>query len=422
MYRADRISGPRSHPAPPRAPAGSHLRPGAGAILASILLFTAAGCQTNDAAPGSGIVVDTLASGAIHVRNPETGLWTDNDRWRLEESVRIGRVDGQGPDVFGQIRGLAVDALGRVHVLDSQADEVRVFTPDGGHLRTLGGSGNGPGELSGPFGLGIDGSERIWVADSGNRRYTLWDSAGSLLGTHVRPLQGFSFTWTAGFDGERLLETSVVMGPEVSDWRPALFRLAFESPHTRVDTLLLPSEPSETYQLEENGMTRMSAIVPFTPSQTFTPGTDSHIWIGFSDRVRLHRVTFSGDTVLIIDREARRIPVTPMERDTALAMDFLQQMREAGAEVDPGRIPPVKPAYEWVMEDDEGHLWVGIPNAPDEEGSRMDVFDREGRYLGRVQVPDGISRWPLPVVRRGMLWAHVLDGFDVSHVVGYRIR
>ena len=384
--------------------------------------MTAAGCQANDAAPGTGIVIDTLNSGAIHVRNPETGAWTENDRWRLEESLRIGRVDGQGPDVFGQIRGLAVDALGRVHVLDSQANEVRVFTPDGAHLRTLGGSGNGPGELSGPFGLGIDGSDRIWVADSGNRRYTLWDSTGALMGTRVRPLQGFGFIWNAGFDGERLLETSVIIGSEVSARRPALFRLAFEPPQAAADTLLLPSEPLETYQLEENGITRMSAIVPFTPVQTLTPGTDSHIWIGFSDRVRLHRVTFSGDTVLIIDREVRRIPVTPMERDTALAMDFLQQMREAGAEVDPGRIPPVKPAYEWVMEDDEGHLWVGIPNAPDEEGSRMDVFDREGRYLGRVQVPDGISRWPLPVVRRGMLWAHVLDGFDVSHVVGYRIR
>lgn len=422
MYSVERPTGPPFHPIHPRAPGRSHLRLRAALVLASTLLFTAAGCQANDAAPGTGIVIDTLTSGAIHVRNPETGVWTENDRWRLEESVRIGRVDGQGPDVFGQIRGLAVDALGRVHVLDGQADEVRVFTPDGAHLRTLGGSGNGPGELSGPFGLGIDGSERTWVADSGNRRYTLWDSAGTLLGTRVRPLQGFGFIWTAGFDGERLLETSVVIGPEVSDWRPALFRLAFQPPDGGVDTLLLPQEPSETYQLEEDGMTRMSAIVPFTPSQTLTPGTDSHIWVGFSDRFRLHRVSFSGDTVLIIDRTARPIPVTPMERDTALAMDFLQQMREAGAEVDPGRIPQVKPAYEWVVEDDEGHLWVGVPNAQDEEGTRMDVFDREGRYLGGVRAHDRISRWPLPVVRGGILWAHVLDGFDVSHVVGYRIR
>jgi len=52
----------------------------------------------------------------------------------------------------------------------------------------------------------------------------------------------------------------------------------------------------------------------------------------------------------------------------------------------------------------------------------MDVFDRESRYLGGVRAHDRISRWPLPVVRGGMLWAHVLDGFDVSHVVGYRIR
>lgn len=43
-------------------------------------------------------------------------------------------VDGEGPEVFGLIGGLDVTADGRIVVLHYQAQELRVFAPDGWHL------------------------------------------------------------------------------------------------------------------------------------------------------------------------------------------------------------------------------------------------------------------------------------------------
>ena len=56
--------------------------------------------------------IDTLANGAVHVANPEGGLWDPSEVPTLVEELRIGSPQGEGPEVFGEISLLDVDALG----------------------------------------------------------------------------------------------------------------------------------------------------------------------------------------------------------------------------------------------------------------------------------------------------------------------
>jgi NHL repeat len=64
-------------------------------------------------------------------------------------------ADGEGPDVFRRIVDVALDPLGRVWVADAQMHEVRVFQPDGRHVRTLGRKGGGPAEFDGIAGMDL---------------------------------------------------------------------------------------------------------------------------------------------------------------------------------------------------------------------------------------------------------------------------
>lgn len=387
-------------------------------LVVAVLPFPLLSACGEGADPAWGeITVDTLADGTIHVLNPGTGLWGEEPAWRLVEDVRIGAVEGEGPDVFGQIRGVAVDSRGRVHVLDAQAHELRVFRPDGTHLRTLGGRGEGPGELSQPFGLGIDGSDRVWVADW-NNRYTVWDSSGALAGTRARPFVVFPFMTTFGFDGDRLIESST-LGTGDEESRPALIRLSLED--EVADTFPVPRFEPEVYALMEGGLMRMAATVPFSPGQSRALGQGDHYWMGTGDRYRLHRVRLQGDTVRIVEREYERVPVTRAERDSALGTPFLRRMREEGGEVDPARIPDHKPAFRSLQVEDRGYLWVVLPNPAGEEGTRLDVFDPEGRYLGQLRSDRTMRLYPPPVVRGEVLWAHLTDELDVSYVAGFRI-
>lgn len=54
---------------------------------------------------------------------------------------------------------------GRFAVADAQAEEVRIFDPDGRHLRTFGGKGAGPGELQGMQGVHLDHEGMLRVAE-----------------------------------------------------------------------------------------------------------------------------------------------------------------------------------------------------------------------------------------------------------------
>lgn len=81
-------------------------------LLAAATLLLVGCAEAGGAAVFAG-AVDTLPDGRIVVSNPAMGMWGEGDEWDVTEEVRIGQVDGDGPDVFGSIGLLEVDEEGR---------------------------------------------------------------------------------------------------------------------------------------------------------------------------------------------------------------------------------------------------------------------------------------------------------------------
>jgi hypothetical protein len=71
----------------------------------------------------------------------------------LVEDLRIGSADGPLEEQFGDIWGVLPDATGRIYILDGQAQEVRVFEPDGRFSHSIGRRGEGPGEMTSAGGV-----------------------------------------------------------------------------------------------------------------------------------------------------------------------------------------------------------------------------------------------------------------------------
>lgn len=387
------------------------------------LSTTAVACGDVGGRGGRGGSIDTLADGAVRVSNPARGLWDEGEAWSLVEDLRLGTVEGDGPELFGRISDLEVDAGGRIYVLDSQTSEVRIFGPDGTHVGTFGRPGEGPGELKQPRGIEFGPAGHVWIADLGNQRYTVIDSTGALIEERRRFTGGNVVPWpgTILADG-RVIDVDLVSTDE------GLERLyTLHSPDgTLLDTVPMPSYdgPSFTHTSESS---RISANVPFSPRLERAWDPTGGIWAGVPEEYRVVHTELTGDTTLILEREYEPVPVTGAEADAAI--ENMEWFTSQGGRVDRSRIPDEHPAYRGLHPDREGYLWV-VPTTPREgevtadnlyapRPSDFDVFDPAGRYLGRMRSVVPLAR---PIITGSHVYGLTTDELGVPYVVRLRIQ
>jgi len=101
------------------------------------------------------------------VRTTGGSVW--GDTMTLAPGLAIGKLDGEEPYLLGLVAGLDVDGSGRVYVLDRQAQNLRVFSPDEAHLQTIGRGGQGPGEFQTPDCVRITSEGERVVRDAPSR-------------------------------------------------------------------------------------------------------------------------------------------------------------------------------------------------------------------------------------------------------------
>ena len=80
--------------------------------------------------------------GVLHVMNPSSPI-EEPVTLKLEELWRLGGDSEADEEFFGVIGAITTDAASNVYLLDRQLTEVKVFSPDGGYLRTIGHEGEG---------------------------------------------------------------------------------------------------------------------------------------------------------------------------------------------------------------------------------------------------------------------------------------
>jgi len=76
---------------------------------------------------------------------------------------------------------IAVDDKGQIYVSDSGGFVIKIFGPDGRHLRTIGDLGLNPGRFALPKGIAVDKSGRIYVIDAATAVAQVFDDQGRLL-------------------------------------------------------------------------------------------------------------------------------------------------------------------------------------------------------------------------------------------------
>jgi len=350
----------------------------------------------------------------LHAENIGIGSWDADQRWVATVSMTLGVFDGEGPEVFGSVSALALDSLGNLHVLDGQAQEVRVFNQEGAHVLTLGGPGAGPGELGRAAGLNIAHDGGLWIWDPGNRRFTIFDRTRAFNRTIPRRVNGVIYPWRGEFDSAGAMIDWGLDFPDMDfntgdAGRRSIIYPVRVDPHTgAVDTL-----PEFRFE---------GPRVPYRPLLTTVMDIEGQVWFALTDQYRIFRRTLAGDTTFAISLlDARPEPVTGAERDSIARI-----YGDGPAELPPiplNEMPEYKPILIRLLDNRAGHLLVMPQLAGHPAGTALDVFEKEsGRYLGRVELPVVLENNPAPVAAKGVLYGMIRGEFDVPQVVQISLK
>jgi hypothetical protein len=353
--------------------------------------------------------IDTLTGGVLHVRNPEQAIWSAEQSWSAVEELRIGAAASEGPDMFGEVAAIGVAPNGQIHVIDAHAQEIRVFSQTGEHVRSFGRRGAGPGEFSNAYALEWDHAGRLWITDPGNARYAVYDTVGSLLFHVPRTVPGVLFPWLGGFARSgALYDVSASQGPDGVS-RFTYYRVTEAG---GIDTAGPPVEHHPT------GPPPASMLLFWlTPRTTFAFQSSGYLWVANTGEYRIIQRSLTGDTVRIVTRVYSSTPVSQAERDS-----IAKELRAAPPGEGDAAIPSTRPAIERLFTDPESYLYVKRVGDRADTRSSFDVFDPGGRFLGEMHSNVAFTMFPaLPRFYSDAIYGVTTDFLGVQYVVKARI-
>jgi hypothetical protein len=408
------------------------LRPG----LIPVLVLIAACEPAMECVP---VVPGVIDRGSVRIVDSRAPLWDAAIRWSVDPdpALQIGAAEGDAAYQFSDPWGAIELPDGRIVVTDGQVKEVRIFGPDGRHIRTFGGEGEGPGEFRMGPDLVLAGPDTLLAWDPRAWRMSWFDDQGTLLRTQSlgpalreRTLPGrilHSVTWRLAPDGSLLLvgdemqwegergwsTQPVVLFPSTDEWSgPAIEIGEFPSrSYTTVQQRLVLTHPFGSV-----------SSIAFHPDPFAVHVSDPECWqvTGFGP---------DGGVQAIFRAAVPRLPITPdlMEivRDSFAVrasrnpvVSSPEAFSSALAQFD---IPDSISAIGAMHTDTEGNLWVLRRTSryqPDEP--LADVLDPDGRWLGTVRLPDGIER--VLSIGTGNLIVLWRDALDVPYIRVHRIQ
>lgn len=400
-------------------------------LLGIVIVSVSVACgPAPDTVEWAGTVRDS--AGVAIVENTLPGLWSDSDGWTLVEELRIGGIGGDLPYQFGQVGTIAVDSEGHIFVSDGQAQEVRVFSADGRHLRTMGRPGSGPGEL----GLGasvvlLTKGDTLLVPDARNRRINRFSPEGESLGSvPLEPEKGRPLRYNLTSTGGMTVQLRPVSLPNGSQAETMDAVVVIEPSGLFGDTLL---------RLPTGGLFQGPGIHYFTPEPIWEVTDSLTVLYGMNSEYRIGFYDGQGSLRRVVGMPSEPQPIT--DRDIRAFFAYLDR-----AWLDAG-VPPSRlsanhanvhfaeflPVFSTFHTGYLGSLWVQPVQAPgllsDEEielynfvedfgASDWDVFDSEGRFLGEVRMP---SRFSPRIFIGDRIYGVARDDLDVQYVVRLRI-
>lgn len=417
-----------------------------GPLVSTFLL----GCGVGEPGTASRVVVSDSAG----VEIISNGIVASMGELALTETLRLGVLEGEGPEQFSQIYAVALGPDGGVAVANNGSTSARIFGPDGQFEAEVGGRGQGPAETTTVNDVLFVGDTVIVIDWQRGGKAVAFSRSGAFL-------SDWSFLRS---DGQRAIPAH--RGPEgwlaqvFSEERPpplapgegwqltfGFHRMDFGSDGLGPRVYEAPS--SMLYGVDGAEMGVDWGLLP----ETWHTGFDADGRLYVTDHVT-YRIDVRGPEGLI--RSVRKAydarPFTDQDVDDIMAasVHVIDTMSQIPEQSRPGQVeqirrrvetqsrlprPATVPPLGGLLVSPDGSFWIerwdvhppayaatqrtfGFGARVPQAETTWELFDVDGVYRGSVVLParfrpDAIDN--LTVVGVG------LDEFDVEYVVRYEV-
>lgn len=309
--------------------------------------------------------------------------------WRLERDLVIGVEYGDEEDMLRNPAAFAVLEDGTHVILDASPSQIRVYDADGQHVGEFGQPGGGPNDLPRSIYwcyVTPDGADRFYTWNRyGTRRLQHWDTSGALISVTTmdqqHPLNQPAIV--DGWDGTQFF------GRQLRERAPDSF-----NPHDLIRTNLEGTHTDTLWFIDNSRIPLTCAIIEaewgggsFMSDPLIT--TDGRICVSaaYEDWVRVFDPDLGQETLRFRWDHTADVfldtLITHYRGQMAIGMDV-----EAGARWLHENLSIVQ-----LIEGVNGEIWVQrSPQVESDDTWIVDVFDREGKYRGRIRVPSSPAR------------------------------
>jgi 6-bladed beta-propeller len=328
------------------------------------------------------------------VKNPKEPLYK-TPVLELTEDLSLGGPGAQGDYALDQVRQFIVDDAGTIYVLELRAAHVKVFDASGKYLRTIGRKGQGPGELELPMTLSLN------------------ERTGELA-VHLQS-RGIVFFKIDGTYLRQLSLKRMLGGRARLDSRGQIYLLEIirDDENSRYATKKLAPDGSVLATISETPTPTGpgNTIRAFIPVAFYAIDREDRLIYGFPES---YEIQIFGPTETKVLRKITRA----YDYVAVTEEDKTEEKKDAPPGFDREFVfPRHHPAYSRFFLSDQGHIFVQTYEKGD--GGRLvhDVFDAEGRFIGRLPLkPSGVG------ILKGKYYALEEDEEGYQYVKRYAVK
>ncbi len=381
-----------------------------GPFLALALLAVVSGGCEGAAPSDSDTAIRTDSAGIMLVEYPSLPpIEASRIAIEVEPDLVLGAGGAfAGPDhEFFRVFGVAQLRDRTLIVANQGSTELRFFGADGRFLRSAGREGDGPGEFRSVQGPWIIEGDTIVVWDNSHRRFQHFGPDGAF----VRASSVIAAPFTEFSTQPPLVETVLGNGRAV---------VSLESPVRPTDGVDRLPRLVALHRIDDGGWDSVR-VVPgperiievrdgiltgpgyHLGAYSVAAGAGATMAVADAARFRVELFDPDGRLHLILSASVPEVPVTPevLEGQVQHLMAYRPAWAEGGraAEFEEGireamltSHAPFLPAIRDLFVDADERIWVERYDVPASGPSRWEVFERDGTWVGRVEMPEGFAR------------------------------